>query len=146
MKRTLIAMTLVAASAVISAPAFATGVDVATVTASTTHRPCDGSGVGGRARIWGGSGQVVTAGSETFTRSGFDVQCSANVFLGFQEVSGNLAVVGSGSGKGNQYFGGHTNGGAIAAGGKCTGTNDACGTADVDSAITAALAAGGGGS
>lgn len=117
------------------------GVAVPDVNADTTYRPCDGGAAGGKAPIWGGSGQVVAATDAVFTRNGFDIQCSANVHLGFEEASGTLAYVAAGSAKGNQYFSGHTNGGAISANGKCTGTNDACGTTDVDSGITAAKAA-----
>lgn len=142
MKRTLIAMTLIAASAAISAPAFANPLDVATVTAGATNQLCDGGAASGKAKVWGGSGNIVAAADAVFTRAGFDVQCSANVFLSFQEASGNLAAVGSGSAKGNQFFSGNTNGGAITAGGKCTGINAACQDSDVSGAIDAAIAAG----
>lgn len=115
--------------------------DVASVTAGTTYELCDGTAGGGKVKVWGGSGTVLTsAQTPVFTRNGFDVQCSSNVFLKVQEVDSNTAVVGSGSAKGNQSFRGHTNGGAIGASAKCTGGNDACTSGDVDTAITAAIA------
>lgn len=136
-KNTLMALALAAMVSPVFAAASAA---VATVTAGTPYDLCDGTSGGGKTTVWGGSGSVASAA--VFTRNGFDVQCSSNVFLSAQEESGNLAAVGSGSAKGNQYYGGHTNGGAITAGGKCTGTNDACGTADVTTALDAAIAAG----
>lgn len=139
MKHTLLALALASAVSPVFAAASAA---VTSVTAGTTYRLCDGQAGGGKVQVNGGSGAVVAAGSAVFTRNGFDVQCSSNVFLGAQEVSGNLAAVGSGSAKGNQYYGGHTNGGAITAGGKCTGTNDACTQANTDTAIAAAVTAG----
>jgi hypothetical protein len=119
--------------------AFSGGVNVDTVAEGTTHYPCDGASGGGIAKISGGSGEVISPG--VFTKAGFNVICSSNVHLGFVEVSPTVAVVGAGSAKGNQYFGGNSNGGAINAIGKCTGTNDACGTGDVDTAITSSTPA-----
>ena len=139
-KNTLIALAL---ASMVSPVFAAASPDVATVAATTPYNLCDGASGGGKVKVWGGSGQVVTAPNvPVFTRNGFEVQCSSNVFLSAQEDSGNLAAVGSGSAKGNQYFGGNTNGGAITAGGKCTGTNDACTTTDVGTALAAAIAAG----
>lgn len=135
MKRILISMALVAASSA----AFANPANVATVTAGATYRPCIEGATGGKAAVWGGSGTIVTATSAVFTRTGFDIQCSANVLLGVQEVNSNLAVVSSGSQKGNQYFAGHSNGGAIGAVGKCSGTNNACVTGDVDKGLQDAI-------
>lgn len=118
--------------------------DVATVTAGTSYNLCDGATGGGKVKVWGGSGTVLdSSATPVFTRSGFDVQCSSNVFLRAQEVSANLAVVAAGSAKGNQSFAGHSNGGAIAPSAKCTGTNDSCVTGDIDTAITAAITAAG---
>jgi hypothetical protein len=108
------------------------------VTADSAYVVCDGAAAGaGKTDVLGGPGAVVSTGA-VFTRSGFAIQCSNNVHMSINEVSDTLAVVGSGSAKGNQYFGGHTNGGAISPLGKCTGTNSACTTTDVTSAITAA--------
>lgn len=114
---------------------------VATVTAATPYVVCDGAVAGaGKTDVQGGPGAVV-ATPAAFTRAGFAIQCSNNVHMSINEVSDTLAVVGSGSAKGNQYFGGHTNGGAISPIGKCTGTNDACTTGDVGTALTDAEAA-----
>lgn len=136
MKKSLITMALLGFSSI----ALAGGVDTATVTAGTTYSICDGGASGGAARVWGGSGTVLTdPTAAVFTRVGFNVQCSANSFVSAQEVSTNLAVVAAGSGKGNQSFGGSSNGGAIGASAKCTGTNDACTADDIDTAIAKAI-------
>ncbi|MBI5907513.1 MAG: hypothetical protein HY853_02865 [Burkholderiales bacterium] len=135
MKRTLLAFALASAVSPVFAAASAA---VTTVTAGQTYRLCDGASGGGKVQVNGGSGAVVSA--PVFTRNGFDVQCSSNVFLGAQEVSANLAVVGAASAKGNQYYGGHSNGGAITAGGACATTG--CTQANTDTAIAAAVTAG----
>lgn len=88
--------------------------------------------------IYGGSGQPVTTGA-LFIKTGFDVQCSNNVVMQMREVSANAGAVGSGSLKGNQSFSGHSNGGAITARAKCTGTNDQCTTANVGTALDTAV-------
>lgn len=88
--------------------------------------------------IYGGSGNPVTTGA-LFIKTGFDVQCSNNVLMQLQEVSANAGAVASGSLKGNQSFSGHSNGGAITARAKCTGTNDQCVTANVATALTTAV-------
>jgi hypothetical protein len=112
--------------------------EVTVITADTPYPVCDGTIAGaGKTTVMGGPGAVVAAPA-AFTRAGFAIQCSNNVHMSINEVSDTLAVVGSGSAKGNQYFGGHTNGGAISPIGKCTGTNDACGTTDVGTAVTKA--------
>lgn len=112
---------------------------VASVSAGSAYTLCDGNAGGGKTTVWGGSGTVIPAGTTTvFTRSGFDVQCSSNVFLKANEVDANLAVVGAGSAKGNQTFVGTSNGGAVGPAAKCTGTNDSCVEGDIDSAIAAA--------
>lgn len=132
-----------AVAACASWSALAAGVaDIAgPITAGTAYVVCDGAVTGaGKTNVLGGPGAVVSTGA-VFTRAGFAVQCSNNVHMSINEVSDTLAVVGSGSAKGNQYFGGSTNGGSITPLGKCTGTNDACGTADVTQALTDAEAA-----
>jgi len=107
---------------------------------STQAQAATVSNCGGTATkidVNGGSG-ATTASTTGFFRQGFAVQCSNNVLLSHDETSTNgPLVVGAGSIKGNQYFGGNSNGGAIVPKGKCTGTNDACVAADVVSAITA---------
>lgn len=93
------------------------------------------SGTATKVQVNGGSGS--TTGS-TFYKGGFDFQCSNNVLLSDSEAASNMLLVASGSLKGNQYFAGNSNGGAIKAVGKCGGTNDACRTTDIDNGITAA--------
>lgn len=112
---------------------------VATVTADSTYQVCDGGAGAGKTNVWGGPGTVLDSTvTPVFTRTGFAIQCSSNVLMSINEVSGTLAVVSSGSKKGNQYFGGHTNGGSITPLGKCTDTNDACRDVDITSGITKA--------
>lgn len=141
MKKILVSMALATASFYVFAAA-----DVASVTEGTNYELCDGKG--GKTKVWGGSGAVLdAAATPVFTQSGFDVQCSANTLVYAQEVNPNLAVVGAGSVKGNQSFKSSSNGGAVAAHAKCTGTNDACQQSDVEAAVTQAItdAEGGGG-
>jgi hypothetical protein len=136
MKKLLIAMAIASASLTASAAGVTAG--VATVTGGTPYVVCDGGPGGGKTDVWGGPGEVVAGG--TFTVAGFAIQCSNNVHMSINEVSTTLAVVGSASAKGNQYFGGHTNGGSVTAMGKCAA--DPCGTADVSTALTDAETAG----
>lgn len=140
MKRILIPAILIASSS-----AFAAGVaPIASMTADANTQVCNGTSNSGKTSVLGGSGAIPPAGTTlVFTRSGFDIQCSANVFMSIQESSANLAMVGSGSAKGNQSFAGHTNGGAIKAMRKCTkgGANNACGNEDVNDAISEAKTA-----
>ena len=132
MKKLLIATAIASASLT----AWAAGVgDIATVT-TAPYAVCDGGAGAGKTNVWGGPGEVVAAGTGVFTVAGFAVQCSNNVHMSIEEVNATLAVVGSASAKGNQYFGGHTNGGSVTAGGKCAA--DPCATADVTSALTKA--------
>lgn len=136
-KLTFVALMVAATSAMAGA------VDVATVTAAGTYSPCDGKAASAKpAKIWGGSGAVLDPATQTavFTRQGFNIICSGNVFVDIQEESATLAAVVSGSAKGNQSFGGHSNGGAMTASAKCKGTNDACEAADMTAAMTKALA------
>lgn len=143
MKRTLISMALLAASSVAMAGGVA---DVTSVTQDANIPLCTGDGTngakGGKTRVNGGPG--VIPATPVFTRSGFEVQCSANVFLSYSEVNATAAAVGSTSAKGNQYFGGHSNGGAVGAINKCAATpcvqNDA--TTGLSTAKTQATATG----
>ena len=130
MKKLLIATAIAGASLT----AWAAGVsDITTITADTPYIVCDGSVAGsGKTNVMGGPGAVVT-NPVAFTAAGFAIQCSNNVHMSINEASATLAVVGSASAKGNQFFGGHTNGGSVTAGGKCAA--DPCGTADVTSAL-----------
>lgn len=131
MKRILISMLIVGASSA----AFAKGVNVTgPISENTNNVVCNGDATGGKASVNGGPGAVPA--TTVFTRSGFDMQCSANVFMIFNEVNTTTAVIGSSSAKGNQFFGGHSNGGAIGALGKCAAA--ACVQGDAESAITKA--------
>ena len=103
---------------------------------AATTALCDG-GTGGKKTVAGGSGVVVT--SPTFFRNGFDFQCSNNVFLAYEEANATLLTVGSASKKGNQYFGGSSNGGAISALGKCAA--DPCTATDATNGSDAAKTA-----
>lgn len=97
-------------------------------------------GTAGKSRVYGGSGNPVTTDA-LFIKTGFDIQCSNNVLLVWSEVSANAGAVASGSLKGNQSFGGHSNGGAIVADVKCSGDNDMCLDADVSATLDKAIAA-----
>jgi len=95
------------------------------------------AGTATKVNINGGSG-ATSASTTGFFRQGFAVQCSNNVLLSHDETATNgPLVVGAGSLKGNQYFGGNSNGGAIVPKGKCNGTNDACTTGNITSALAA---------
>ncbi|NJD35811.1 MAG: hypothetical protein FIA96_13425 [Betaproteobacteria bacterium] len=99
---------------------------------------CNG-GTAIKSTVNGGSGTPVA--TPVFIKTGFDVQCSNNTFVSYNEVSNTAFAVGSGSIKGNQSFAGNSNGGAVGVNAKCTGTNDACTAANVTSATAAAAAA-----
>ena len=129
-------------SGLFSAGAFAaacdaTGTNAAVAAPSSSTGPtgemcaCNG-GTAGKNTVNGGSGTPVA--TPVFVKTGFDVQCSANTIVSFNEVSGTAFAVASGSKKGNQSFMGTSNGGAVAVSAKCTGTNDACTGANVTTA------------
>lgn len=90
------------------------------------------TGTASKLSINGGSGATTTS---TFFKGGFDVQCSNNVNLQYTENTSRLDV-GAVSVKGNQYFGGNSNGGAIRALGKCAA--DVCTSSDAGTALSAA--------
>lgn len=124
--------------------ALAAAVDVATPPSNSDRQVCNGAATtaaNGKSNIYGGGGSVVTDATVIYVRNGFVAQCSSNVFLYFRESSATLVAVGSGSAKGNQSYGGSSNGGAIAAVAKCTGTNSACIAGDATGAVTAAVTA-----
>lgn len=115
---------------------------VATPVAATEQCACDG-GKAQKTSINGGSGTVVA--TPVFTKTGFDVQCSSNTVVSYNEVSGTLFAVAAGSGKGNQLFGGNSNGGAVTASTTgCTGTNKSCTGANVSGELTRTVALGSG--
>lgn len=95
---------------------------------------CDG-GAARKNTVNGGSGQPNSA--PIFIRTGFDVQCSNNTLVEYNEVSSTLLAVAGASKKGNQTFAGNSNGGAIEVSGKCTGTNGVCTGDNVSTALTA---------
>ncbi len=101
---------------------------------------CDG-GLSRKNTVNGGSGTVIT--TPVFVKNGFDVQCSNNTLVSYNEVGSTSFAVASGSKKGNQTFIGSSNGGAVAVSAKCTGTNDACLGANVTTANGLATTAAG---
>lgn len=134
-KHILISMALLAASSM----AVAAGKKIDSVSANAENVVCDGTATGGKAPVWGGSGASIPVGTEpVFTRAGFDIQCSANVFMSFTEVNANLATIASASAKGNQFFGGSSNGGAISNLGKCADPT-VCKTGDITKGLQEAL-------
>lgn len=138
-------------SSIFSAGAFAAACDgaggaqaagaAAGGTANTQQCVCNG-GLALKSTVNGGSGTVVV--TPVFVKTGFDVQCSSNTLVSYNEVSGTAFAVASGSVKGNQSFMGTSNGGAVAVSAKCSGTNDACTPANVTTAHNAAVTAAGG--
>ncbi len=130
------------ATAAVGTQAAAAGTGNATTASSPgEYCVCDG-GSAFKNTVNGGSGTVLL--TPVFAKTGFDVQCSANTVISYNEVSGNLFAVGGGSRKGNQAVSGSSNGGAVTAQAKCTGTNDACTGANVSTALGVAVAAGSG--
>ncbi|MBL8480279.1 MAG: hypothetical protein JNK59_13310 [Sterolibacteriaceae bacterium] len=82
-----------------------------------------------------GTATAVASSTTDFVRTGFTPRCSANTQADFQQ-NANSAAVGAASAKGNQSFGGHSNGGAVE-----KVADSASGYADVAAALTAAAAA-----
>lgn len=87
--------------------------------------------------VAGGPGTPYTV-ADSFLKTGFAVQCSANTHVAFANVSATMFLVGAGSAKGNQSVRGSSNGGAVVTHTKCTSTNDACSSTDALTATTAA--------
>jgi len=82
-----------------------------------------------------GTATAVASSTSDFVRTGFTPRCSANTQADFQQNT-NAAAVGAASTKGNQSFGGHSNGGAVE-----KVADAASGYADVAAALAAAVAA-----
>lgn len=82
-----------------------------------------------------GTATAVTGVSTNFVRTSFTPRCSANTQVDFQQ-NANAAAVGAASSKGNQSFGGHSNGGAVE-----KYADSTSGYADAAAALTAAAAA-----
>ena len=96
---------------------------------------CNG-GTAAKFGVNGGAGFMIVA--PIFAKTGFNVQCSANTIVSFNEISGTAAAVASGSRKGNQAFKGSTAGGGVSVVGACASNNGCIGT-DVTTAMTAAV-------
>lgn len=111
-----------------------------TPTPNTTITPvaiCFGASAAEKHTIAGGPGTPYTT-ADSFLKTGFAVQCSANTHVAFANVSATQFLVGAGSTKGNQSVRGSSNGGAVVTHTKCTTTNDACSSGDVTAATAAA--------
>jgi hypothetical protein len=102
-------------------------------TAGTEQCVCDG-GTAVKSTVNGGKGNTAT--SPIFLQTGFDVQCSANTIVSYNEVSATGFAVGSGSKKGNQSFKGSSAGGGVAKHADCAASG--CIATDVTTAITQA--------
>lgn len=107
-------------------------------TANTEQCICNG-GVAVKSTVNGGKGNTATI--PIFVLTGFDVQCSANTMVSYNEVSPTAFAVASGSVKGNQTFIGSSAGGGIAVSAPCTGTGKSCTAGDVTTANAAATTA-----
>jgi hypothetical protein len=120
-----------------SASGSAVAADQACTTACTTPTAVCAGEAATKWNVAGGPGSPYTM-SDSFLKTGFAVQCSANTHVAFANMSGTLFTVGAGSAKGNQTVKGSSNGGAVVTHTKCTGTNDACTAANVTVATSAA--------
>lgn len=120
MKKLIIAMSL----CVVSSVSMAATIDICTGTAgnATNAVPSDTTGA-------------------SFVRTGFTAKCSANTQVKFDQTA-TYAAVGSTSTKGNQVYGGNTNGGAVAVDTAVTCASTGCTATNAATALTNALAAG----
>lgn len=100
---------------------------------------CDGA-TPTKVQVNGGSGTVIT--TPMFAKNGFDVQCSSNTIVAYNEKSATIFAVGAGSRKGNQTVQGSSAGGAVTTSGKCASTSG-CAFGDTSTALTAAETAAG---
>ncbi len=103
---------------------------------ATPVAACAGS-TATKVNVAGGPGSPYTT-ADSFIKTGFAVQCSANTHVAFANVSGTLFTVGAGSAKGNQTVKGSSNGGAVVTHTQCTSTNQACSSTDVTAATSEA--------
>lgn len=106
-------------------------------TTNTEQCVCNG-GVGVTSTVNGGKSAAL-ATSPIFLVRGFDVQCSANTIVSYNEVSPTAFGVGSGSVKGNQTFQGSSAGGGVSRSADCAATG--CTAANVTTATAAAAVA-----
>ncbi|MCK9379684.1 MAG: hypothetical protein M0P95_01310 [Sulfuritalea sp.] len=100
---------------------------------------CDGA-TPTKVAVNGGSGTVIP--TPMFAKNGFDVQCSSNTIVSYNENTATLFAVGGGSRKGNQSVQGSSAGGAVTTSAKCASTSG-CAFGDVSTALTAAITAAG---
>ncbi len=101
---------------------------------------CDGA-TPTKVAVNGGSGTVIP--TPMFVKNGFDVQCSSNTIVSYNEVSATVFAVAGGSRKGNQSVQGSSAGGAVTTSAKCVSANG-CEHGDTTTALTAAVTAAGG--
>ncbi len=134
MKKTYTVLAAMALAGSVSGPAQAA--DAAGTPSATPAAVCAGESAT-KWNVAGGPGSPYTV-ADSFIKTGFAVQCSANTHVAFANISGTLFTVGAGSAKGNQTVKGSSNGGAVVTHTKCTGTNDACTAANVTAATDAA--------
>ncbi|MFZ3037142.1 MAG: hypothetical protein WA112_07705 [Rugosibacter sp.] len=132
------ACTVAADGSATSNPSSTTTVGSATAPEAGEQCVCNG-GNAGKQIVNGGSGTVIE--TPRFVKNGFDVQCSNNTVVSYDEVSATAFAVSSGSRKGNQSFIGSSNGGSVTTYKKCTGDNSACTGANVTTAHDAAVIA-----
>ncbi len=86
-----------------------------------------------------GTGTAVGSSTTTFVKTGFTPKCSANTSVYFDQGN-TAAAIGAISTKGNQSFGGHTQGGAVTKYADCptTGCTTTQAGAAADASMTAA--------
>lgn len=122
-----------------AAGAVVTAVGSATAPAAGIICVCDGA-TPTKVAVNGGSGTVIT--TPVFAKNGFDVQCSSNTIIAYDEVSATTFAVGGGSRKGNQTVQGSSAGGAVTTSAKCASTSG-CAFGDTTTALSAAVTAAG---
>lgn len=126
-------------SKILAVAALAVAAGQAVTANAATATVCSGAAAANKLDIFGGPGTPVGS-TAAFVKTGFSVQCSANVHMAYNEVSATSFGVISASTKGNQYFGGNSNGGAVAVIDKCAAAN--CVAADVTDHTAVAAVAG----
>ena len=120
-----------------AAGAVVTAVGDAAAPAAGQMCVCDGA-TPTKVQVNGGSGTVIT--TPRFAKNGFDVQCSSNTIVGYNEVDATTFAVGAGSRKGNQTVQGSSAGGAVTTSGKCASASG-CAAGDTTTALGAAVTA-----
>lgn len=97
---------------------------------------CTGQAAG-KYNVANGPGSPYTV-ADSFIKTGFAVQCSANTYVTFQNISGTTFTVGSASVKGNQSYKGSSNGGAVVLNAACGQSTTPCAQTDAQAAASAA--------